>query len=171
VARFIGENLNPFPGRAHWGDIHHASEAAQNTYHFPDVVISLLTDHLDSPFVVEVISPLAGSLRINPLFREAVHQAPPEKAEQWQADLEQASLLVKCLQQRNHTLVRLMQQLSVIQRVHPMEMHLSPSPSQPGADISARVDDSGVIEQKRQLPNGRIIPLSKLTAACTSAPF
>jgi RNA polymerase sigma-54 factor len=167
VARFIGENLNPFPARAHWGDIHQASEAPQSTYHFPDVVISQLTGQIDSPFVVEVISPLAGSLRINPLFREAVHQAPPEKAEQWQADMEQANLLVKCLQQRNHTLVRLMQRLSVIQRQFILhgDAHLEPV-TRASLALLLEVHEStisrAVSSKTIQLPNGRIVPLSKL---------
>jgi len=76
IAQYISDNLNPYPARAHWGDIHQAAEAPNRTYHFPDVMISRLHDVPESPLVVEVISPLAGSLRINPLFREALHQAP-----------------------------------------------------------------------------------------------
>jgi RNA polymerase sigma-54 factor len=116
IARFIGENLNPFPARAHWGDIHQAAGPAQDVYHFPDVVITQLNDDSHSSLVVEIVSPLAGNLRINPLFKEALNQAPETKTEQWQADLEKASLLVKCLQQRNHTLVRLMQRMAILKR-------------------------------------------------------
>ena len=167
LARFISENLNPFPGRAHWGDIHQNSGPAQNVYHFPDVVISQLSTDSNSPFVVEVISPLSGSLRINPLFREAIHQAPLEKAEQWQADLEQASLLVKCLQQRNHTLVRLMQRIVVIQRRFILhgDAFLEPVTRASLAlelDVHESTISRAVSEKTVQMPNGRIIPMSRL---------
>ena len=115
LSRFISENLNPYPARAHWGDQRH-STAPRTVYQTPDVLVSRLNDKPDSPLVVEIISPYAGRLRVNPLFREALPDAPADKAEQWQADIEQANLLVKCLQQRNHTLVRLMARMVVLQR-------------------------------------------------------
>jgi RNA polymerase sigma-54 factor len=167
IVHFISDNLNPFPARAHWGDIHQASGAVQSTYGLPDVIITQLSDTSESPLVVEVVSPLAGSLRINPLFREAIHQAPPEKAEAWQADLEQASLLVKCIQQRNHTIVRLMQRLAVIQRefIRRGDAYLAPV-TRASLAIELNVHEStisrAVSAKTVQLPNGRIIPLSKL---------
>lgn len=167
LAHFISENLNPFPGRAHWGDIHQASGPLLNAYHFPDVVFTQLSSDPNSPFVVEVISPLSGSLRINPLFREAIHEAPAEKAGEWQADLEQASLLVKCLQQRNHTLVRLMQRIAVIQRRFILhgDAFLEPV-TRASLALELEVHEStisrAVSEKTVQLPNGRIIPMSRL---------
>ncbi len=167
IAHFISENLNPFPARAHWGDIHQASGPVQSTYQSPDVVINQLTDQPTSSLVVEVISPLAGSLRINPLFREALHQAPADKAEQWQADLDQASLLVKCLQQRNHTLVRLMQRIAAIQREFILhgDAHMAPITRASLAvelDVHESTISRAVSGKTVQLPNGRIVPLSKL---------
>jgi RNA polymerase sigma-54 factor len=167
VAQFISENLNPFPARAHWGDIHQASGPVISTLGSPDVVISQLRDDPTSPFVVEVVSPLAGSLRINPLFREAIHQAPPEKAEEWQADLEQASLLVKCIQQRNHTMVRLMQRLAVIQRQFILHGDACLAPVTRAClaqelEVHESTISRAVSSKSVQLPNGRIIPLSKL---------
>jgi RNA polymerase sigma-54 factor len=167
VARFIGENLNPFPARAHWGDIHQSAGPAQDVYRFPDVVITQLNDDLDSSLVVEIVSPLAGSLRINPLFKEALNQAPEAKAEHWQADLEKASLLVKCLQQRNHTLVRLMQRMAVLQRAFILQgdAHLEPL-TRASIAVELEVHEStisrAVAGKTVQLPNGRIVPLSRL---------
>jgi RNA polymerase sigma-54 factor len=167
IAAFVSDNLNPYPGRAHWGDIHSAAAPPQDTYHIPDIVINRLNDSPDSALVVEVISPMAGQLRINPLFRESLHQAPSDKAEEWQADLEQASLLVKCLQQRNHTMVRLMQRLTAIQRKFILygDAHLEPCTRASLAEeleVHESTISRAVSGKAVQLPSGRIVPLSKL---------
>lgn len=167
IARFISENLNPYPGRAHWGDIHSPAAPPQDTYHIPDVIISCLDPAPDSALVIEVISPLAGQVRVNPLFREYLQQAPAEKAEEWQQDLEQASLLVKCLQQRNHTIVRLMQRLASIQREFILhgDAYLEPCTRASLADelgVHESTISRAVSNKAVQLPSGRIVPMSKL---------
>lgn len=167
ITQFISENLNPYPARAHWGDVHQSAEPVQEVYYYPDVIISLLNDSADSPLVVEVVSPLAGKLRISPLFRQSLREAPADKVEEWQSDLEQASLLVKCLQQRNHTIVRLMQMLAVIQRKFILEgdVYLEPTTRASLADelgVHESTISRAVSSKAVQLPNGRIIPLSKL---------
>jgi RNA polymerase sigma-54 factor len=161
IVRFISDNLNPFPGRAHWGDQVNAgsSNGQENTFHFPDVIISRVNDSEDTPLVVEIAMPFYGSLRVNPLFREALHQAPTEKSELWQEDLEQATLLVKCLQQRNHTIVRLMQKLVVLQR----EFILWRCKSKTDAVLICRrikresTMSRAVSDKAVQLPNRRIV--------------
>ena len=120
----------------------------------------------NSPLVVEVISPYAGSLRVNPLFREAIAQAPVEKAAEWQAELEEAVLLVKCLQQRNNTLVRLMRRLVSLQRHFILEgdAYLSPVTRARLADelqVHESTISRAVSGKAVQLPNKKIIPLSK----------
>jgi len=167
IAQFISENLNPYPGRAHWGDVHASAAPTQDRYHIPDIIISHQNERPDGPLVVEVISPLAGQLRVNPLFRESIQQAPSEKAEQWQSDLEQASLLVKCIQQRNHTIVRLMQRLVMIQRQFILygDAYLEPCTRASLADelgVHESTVSRAVSAKAVQLPNGRIVPLSKL---------
>ncbi len=167
IVRFISDNLNPFPARAHWGDqsSSESSEGQENTFHFPDIIISRVSEDENTALVVEIAMPFYGTLRVNPLFREALQQAPSDKAELWQEDLEQATLLVKCLQQRNHTIVRLMQRLVVIQRdfilygdaynkpitradmAEELEVHES--------TMSRAVSDKAV-----QLPNRRLVPLA-----------
>lgn len=166
VTQFISENLNPYPARAHWGDIHGNAERRPD-YQEPDVVITCLDNSPDSPLVVEILSPYAGMLRINPLFREALAQAPEGKVEQWQTSLDQAGLLVKCLQQRNHTLVRLMQRMVVFQREFILkgDAYLEPITRARLADelevhestISRAVSGKAVL-----LPNRKLVPLSKL---------
>ncbi len=165
TAVFIIENLNPFPARAHWGDIRQG-QAAGVSYTAPDVVISRLHDGPDTPLVVEIVSPYAGALRINPQFRQAVAQAPSEKTEAWQADLEEAALLVKCLQQRDHTLVRLMQRLAGLQRRYILEgdAHLIPVTRAQLADeldVHESTISRAVAGKAVQLPNRKITPLAR----------
>jgi RNA polymerase sigma-54 factor len=174
IARFIIENLNPFPGRAHWGDLVSGRGGTgasgiggsdTRPYTVPDVIISRLGESEDTALVVEVSLPLGGLLRVNPLFREALQQAPSEKAEHWQADLDQASLLVKCIQQRNHTMVRLMHRLSILQRDFIMrgEAYLQPLTRATLAqelEVHESTISRAVSSKSIQLPNGHIVPLS-----------
>jgi RNA polymerase sigma-54 factor len=165
LACFISDNLNPFPGRAHWGDIHQGAEA-RPIYQEPDVIIRRLHQAPDTPLVVEVISPYAGSLRVSPLFRQALTQAPHEKSEAWQADIDEAVLLVKCLQQRDNTLVRLMQRLVMLQRRYILEGDASIVPltrAQLASELEVHEStiSRAVAGKAVQLPNKRIVPLSK----------
>jgi RNA polymerase sigma-54 factor len=167
IVRFISDNLNPFPARAHWGDLpsSESSEGKENTFHFPDIIISRVSDEENTPLVVEIAMPFYGTLRVNPLFREALQQAPADKSVLWQADLEQATLLVKCLQQRNHTIVRLMQRLVVIQRNFILygDAYIKPITR---ADMAEELEvhestmSRAVSDKAVQLPNRRIVPLA-----------
>lgn len=166
IAKFISENLNPYPARAHWGDVRQLPESNQDAYHLPDVIITRLNSSPNSPLVVEIVSPLAGKLRINPLFRSALQDAPTEKAEQWKSDLEQANLLIKCLQQRDHTIVRLMQRLAAIQRrfILQGDAHLEPVTRASLAtelEVHESTISRAVSSKSVQLPSGRIVPLAK----------
>jgi RNA polymerase sigma-54 factor len=167
IVRFISDNLNPFPGRAHWGDLPNTepSNGQGNAYHFADIIISRVSEVKNTALVVEIAMPFYGTLRVNPLFREALQQAPSDKAELWQQDLEQATLLVKCLQQRNHTIVRLMQRLVVIQRDFVLygDAHLKPITRAIMAEelgVHESTMSRAVSDKAVQLPNRRIIPLS-----------
>jgi len=165
VAAFISENLYPFPARAHWGDIRQGGER-RSTYQSPDVIISRLHEKPNTPLVIEVVSPYAGTLRVNPQFRQALEQAPAAKAEDWQADLEEAALLVKCVQQRDHTLVRLMQRLACLQRRFILEgdAYLVPVTRAQLADELALHESTisrAVAGKAVQLPNRRIVPLAR----------
>lgn len=166
ITNFITDNLNPYPARAHWGDVRQGTSANQDVYYHPDIIITSQNETDQTPLVIEVISPLAGRLRINPLFREAIHEAPEEKAEQWQGDLDRASLLVKCLQQRNNTLVRLMQRLAVIQRQFILEGDAEIAPITRASlaeelGVHESTVSRAVSSKAVQLPTGRIVPLSK----------
>ncbi len=167
IVRFISDNLNPFPARAHWGELPSSdtSGTQENTYHFPDIIISKNSEDQNAPLVVEIAMPFYGTLRVNPLFKEALQQAPQEKSDLWQEDLEKATLLVKCLQQRNHTIVRLLQRLVVIQREFILygDAYLKPITRAEMADELAVHESTmsrAVSDKAVQLPNRRIVPLS-----------
>lgn len=167
IAVFISDNLNPFPARSHWGGASDAPEPEPQTYTIPDILISHLNNQPEAPLVVEVISPLAGKLRLNPLFRQALHDAPPEKISEWQAALEQASLLIKCLQQRNHTMARLMERLVVLQKDFILQGDACLKPITRASlatelDVHESTISRAVSGKAVQLPTGRIIPLEKL---------
>jgi RNA polymerase sigma-54 factor len=167
IACFISDNLNPYPARSHWGNIHQGAEPVQDVYRFPDILINQLNDGSRSPLVVEVISPLAGKLRVSPMFRQSLHLAPPDKAEEWQNDLEQAALLIKCLQQRNHTMVRLMQRITSIQRrfILQGDAYLEPITRASLAGelgVHESTISRAVAGKAVQLPNGKIVPLAKM---------
>jgi RNA polymerase sigma-54 factor len=162
---FISENLNPFPGRSHWGDVRQPGPAKVATYHQPDIIISYLNDDPSNPLMVEIIMPLQGTLRINPLFRAAIGQASEEKKEEWKSDLERASLFVKCLQQRNHTMQRLIQRVVTLQKrfIISGERHLVPvtrARLSQELEVHESTISRAVANKTVQLPNRRIIPFS-----------
>lgn len=167
IALFISENLNPYPARAHWGDIHQSAEPIHDVYHLPDIIISFLNKSPEPTLVIEIVAPLAGKLRVNPMFRSALSEAPSDKAEQWKDDIERASLLIKCIQQRNHTIVRLMQHLAVIQREFILHGDACLAPITRASlakilDVHESTISRAVSGKAVQLPSGRIIPLAKL---------
>ena len=165
IAAFISDNLNPFPARANWGEYN--SKASTQVYIHPDILVSCLNDRPDTPLIVEILSPYAGGLRINPLFKDAISEAPSEKIEQWQSAIDTASLFVKCLQQRDQALVRMMQSLVIHQRDFFLngDAELIPTTRAEIADelgVHESTISRAVSDKTIQLPNRHIIPLSKL---------
>ena len=166
IFSYIGKNLNPFPGRAYWGDIHDATDLPASNAISPDIVISLLNSDPDSPFVVEIIVPIRGSLRINPLFKTSLQNAPASKKEQWKKSLEQANLIVKCIQQRNHTIERLMVYLTKHQRdfIIKGDEFLKPitrAQIAKSLEVHESTISRAVANKTAQLPNGRLVPLKQ----------
>lgn len=163
--RFISDNLNPYPGRSHWGDVRQPGAAEVQVYHQPDILIGFLNDDPANPLVVEIILPLSGTLRVNPMFRGAIQQASEEKREAWKSDLERASLFVKCLQQRNHTIQRLMQRVVAIQKdyiIHGEKYLRSVTRAQLSKELNVHEStiSRAVASKTVQLPNKKIVPLS-----------
>ncbi len=165
IAHFMSENLNPYPGRSHWGDYNQPAQTSTQVYRQPDIIIGYLNDRPNNPLLVEIIMPLNGSLRINPLFRQALHQVSENKVEEWKSDLERASLLIKCLQQRNNTMRRLMQRVATLQKNFILNgeeelVPLTRAQLSKELDVHESTISRAVSGKSVQLPNSRIVPLS-----------
>jgi len=162
---FIGENLNPYPARTHWGYNRSNRTWRGQIFSRPDVVINYLNDDPGEQLVVEVIMPMRGTLQVSPEFRNALRQAQAEKKELWKQDLENASLLVKCIQQRNHTMLRLMQRMVVLQKEYILsgERYLQPVTRARIAtelEVHESTISRAVSGKTVQMPNRKIVPLS-----------
>ncbi len=165
AAKFIGDNLNPFPARSHWGDVRQPVNEGTEVYHQPDIIINYLNDDPSKQLMVEIIMPTSGTLQVNPLFKEAIKQATADSKADLKGDLEKASLFVKCLQQRNHTMERLITKVVGIQREYILngEKYLHPVTR---AQISRELEvhestiSRAVANKAVQLPNRRIVPLA-----------
>jgi len=167
AARFIQRNLTPFPARAYWGD-GKLPDINDTVYGDPDMIITRQARDAQDIVMVEVLTPLAGWLRVNPELKAAAlsQELTQTEREKWGQALERAALMTKCLQQRNHTLRRLMEIIAGEQRgfilggdgdlrpitrsrvAHALGVHES--------TISRAVAGKSVA-----LPSGRIVPLAK----------
>ena len=167
IAEFIRANLNPYPGRAFWGDFRQPSNTQTQAYHQPDIILKEVENSPNRRLIVEIISPYRGTLRINPLFRQAQKQAPDEKSEAWAKDIENAGLLIKCLQQRNHTMEQLMIKLVTEQRSYILSGDPASMQPQTQAEMSEHLGvhestvSRAVSDKSVQLPNRKIIPLKR----------
>ena len=165
IAEFISENLNPFPARAQWGDIHKPTNGNPEVYHRPDILIYFLNDNPENPLVVEIIHPIRGTLRVNPLFKASLKQVENEKQIEWKEDLEKASLLVKCIQQRSNALRLMLEKLVMLQKDYIVsgEKEMQPLTR---AEIAKELNvhestiSRAVSGKTVQLPNKRIVPLA-----------
>jgi RNA polymerase sigma-54 factor len=165
IEKFVGENLNPFPARAFWGGKGMTDTGDIETYHYPDILIYHLNDNPENPLVIEIIMPISGYLRVNEFFKKAAKTAPEEKADEWRNDLDRASLLVKCLHQRNNTMVRLMEVLVDLQGefIRYGDSAIVPITR---AQISKTLDvhestiSRAVANKTVMLPNRKVIPLA-----------
>ncbi|HSB90210.1 MAG TPA: hypothetical protein VLD63_09320 [Anaerolineales bacterium] len=166
AAHLIHDKLNPYPARAFWRSGRQASPADPNVYHSPDIQISRNPNGAESTLVVEIFAPVAGWLRVNPLFRQSLPEAAEDQSEAWTRHLERASLFVKCLQQRNNTMKRLMQILVNRQRdfIDHGDRFLQPI-TRAGIALEIGVHEStvsrAVAHKSVALPDGRIIPLTR----------
>jgi len=166
IAQFIGANLNPYPGRAHWGDSRHKNDNDPQVYQRPDIIVKELNNNGSTSLVVEILMPMRGTLQINSLFRQSLKQVAEDTADKWKKDLESANLFIKCIQQRNNTVQRLMKYIAAFQRPFILkgEKYLKPVTR---AEIANKLDlhestiSRAVSGKSLQLPSGKIIPLSK----------
>jgi RNA polymerase sigma-54 factor len=166
IATFISENLNPFPARSHWGDSRQASVETPSVYRQPDILISIADDGHEKRLVVEIVLPISGTLRVNPDYRQAMHEVEKETKEEMKGDMDRASLFIKCLQQRNNTMQRLMVKVVSFQKDFILrgEKELRPfTRAEVARELAVHEStiSRAVSTKSVQMPNGRIIPLSK----------
>jgi len=166
AADFIQNNLNPYPARAYWGSGKHRPSADPNVYHNPDIQITASSSDAEGPLQVEIFSPYRGWLRVNPLFREAAKKNEAEASDEWARHLARAALFVKCLQQRNQTIRRMMKILVSEQQEFILHgpRHLHPMTRAKLAErlsVHESTVSRAVAHKSVALPDGRIIPLAR----------
>ncbi len=165
VSHYISENLNPFPARANWGNFRQPNDNTPEVFHHPDVLIYYLNNKPGNQLVIEIITPSRGTLRLSPLFKKALKQQTGEQQEEWKKDLDKASLLIKCIQQRNNTMRQLMEHLAAIQKSYIIhgDTKLHPLTRAEIADkigVHESTISRAVANKTVQLPNKKIIPMS-----------
>jgi RNA polymerase sigma-54 factor len=163
---FIHNSLNPYPARAYWGSGRQPLAPDPNVYHTPDIRITRNPINPEGALLAEIFTPYAGWLRVNPLFRKAMVKADENQSESWSKQLERATLFVKCLQQRNNTMRRLMEMLVSIQREFILEgdRFLTPMTRAKIAEaigVHESTISRAVAHKSIELPDGRIVPLSR----------
>ncbi|MDY6873363.1 MAG: hypothetical protein SVR81_05280 [Chloroflexota bacterium] len=165
VSHYISDNLNPFPARANWGTFRQPNDNTPEVFHHPDVLIYYLNNKPGNPLVIEIITPSRGTLRLSPMFKKALKEQKGEQQEEWKKDMDKASLLIKCIQQRNNTMRQLMALLASIQKSYIIhgDTHLIPLTR---AEIAEKIGvhestiSRAVANKTVQLPNKKIIPMS-----------
>jgi len=165
IVEFISDNLNPFPARSHWGSVRNPSSPDTNVYHRPDVLISFGNNDLKSQLIVEIVMPYSGTLQVSPLYKQTIKETDAELKDAMKGDLDKASLFVKCLQQRNHTMQRLMHELVMIQKPYLTkgEKFLKPITRASLAEeleVHESTISRAVSGKSVQLPNKKIVPLA-----------
>lgn len=165
VSIFISDNLNPYPARANWGTVRNPNDNKPDVFNQPDILIYYLNNKPGNPLIIEIITPSRGTLRINPLFKRALKEQPGEKQEEWKKDIDKASLLIKCIQQRNNTMQQLMERLVAIQKsfIIQGETFLVPlTRAQIAAELEVHEStiSRAVANKTVQLPNKKIIPMA-----------
>jgi RNA polymerase sigma-54 factor len=163
---YIHRNLTPYPARAYWGEGKAQANSDGAAMSVPDINITTLHSEQGSGLAVEVYTPLSGWLRVNPDFKAAVAECTGEERERWQQTVAEAALVTKCLQQRNHTMRRLMEILARGQRDFILggDCDLRPTTRVQIAQALGLHESTisrAVAGKSVALPNGRIIPLAK----------
>ena len=161
AVQFIRRNLTPYPAQASWGN-----GGEQTVRQAPDAAIYRNPNSDDGGLVIEIFSPVAGWLRVAPEYKALVQQLSEAEGATWQTQLDRATLLTKCLQQRNHTLKRILMHVVCHQRAF-----VEGSDGDLGAMTRASVAEYLALHESTvsragsnktvALPSGRVVPLSK----------
>jgi RNA polymerase sigma-54 factor len=168
VAHFIQRNLTPYPARAFWGD-GKALPTNDAALRSADVNISMYrttSQAAAGPLMVEVFTPLSGWLRVSPDFKSALPECPDTEREKWTAAVERAALVAKCVQQRNHTMRRLMEIIALEQHAFIIggdgDLHpLTRARIAKQLGLHESTISRAVAGKTAALPDGRIVPLAR----------
>ena len=98
-------------------------------------------------------------------FKKALKEQKGENQEEWKKDIDKASLLIKCIQQRNNTMRQLMERLVAIQKsfiIHGDTQLESLTRAQIAdeLDVHESTISRAVANKTVQLPNKKIIPMA-----------
>ena len=134
-------------------------------YSNPDVIISHLNNDPKQQLLVEVIIPYISFLDINPLYVQAIKEASEETKNELRSDYEKANLFIKCLQQRNNTMQRLLERISTLQKEYILKGEKFNKPltrAQIAGELKVHEStiSRAVSSKSVQLPDGKIIPMS-----------
>jgi len=166
IANFVTNNLNPFPARSNWGDVRNPQKNSDLlSLNEADIILSFLDNDPKQPIVVEIIQPAHSNLILNANYHAALKMVDNDTKMKMRADLEKASLFIKCLHQRTLTIMRLAQTLVEIQErfIREGDRYLKPITR---AEIAKKLGvhestiSRAVSSKTVQLPNRRIYPLS-----------
>ena len=166
ILNFIKDNLNPFPKQAYWGSPRSHTEEYIDRYQDPDIIISCNGKGEDPQLMVEVLWPIYGNLQISPFFKKALSKTSNGQNDKLNQDYQKANLLIKCLNQRSHTLVQLMQKLAEEQRQYILkgDKFLKPMTRASIADdldVHESTISRAVSSKSVQLPSGKIVPVAQ----------
>lgn len=166
AARFIHLNLTPYPGRAFLGSDFTRGSTEPERYTDAEMTFRLSPHEPNGPLIVEVFAPLAARLHVSTEFREALRALEGEERDDWEAKVEQAALVEKCLRQSQNTLLRLARTLAQEQRgfILGSDRDLKPLTRAYVAKLLMLHEStiSRAVSRKRAgLPDGRIVPLSR----------
>ena len=164
--KFILQNLNPYPGRASWGSNSNRQVSSHDVYTKPDIIVGYLNNDPKQALSVEIILPYGGNLTINQVYKDAMKSSEEEKKKDLKPDYEKANLFVKCLQQRNNTMRRLLEKIAAYQVgfIRKGEKYMTPLTRASLADeleVHESTISRAVSNKSLQLPDGKIIPLSQ----------
>ncbi|MBI3241438.1 MAG: hypothetical protein HYZ49_04000 [Chloroflexi bacterium] len=164
VVRFIHHNLTPYPARA-WQDAGGVmGRLARPVFYQPDITISL-NPHPGGPLVVEVFTGVAGKLRVDPAIKSGLDEMTDVERVEWASYLDRASLLSKCIQQRNNTMQRIAEIVVVEQLAFILggDSDLKPLTRSILAErlcLHESTVSRAIANKAASLPNGRMVPLS-----------
>jgi RNA polymerase sigma-54 factor len=134
------------------------------TFVEPDAIIHTPPPGQDTPFSIELFSPVPGWLRVSERFTAALDACPASERRRLSECVEQAELLVRSLEQRSTTMQRLLAAIVREQGAYLLGHQHDPKPMT-RAQLAHQLDlhestiSRAVANKTVALPNGRLISL------------